>query len=394
VIMTPTPLHSVLDSSDSGFASGEKSEDGIAQVRMNNVETDGRWNWESIRRIPKDSVRDRFFLEEGDVLFNATNSPSLVGKTAYFAGIHEPIVFSNHFLRLRSQREKLDGRYLARWLNLLWQTRLFETRCKQWVNQASYGKEDLLALEIPLPPLAEQKRIASILDAADALRTKRREALAQLDTLLQSTFLDMFGDPVTNPKGWDKRPLDEVGEFTSGGTPSKARDDFWIGANPWVSPKDMKVAYLRDAQDHVSDGAFRETTLKLLQPGHLLIVVRGMILVHSFPAAINLVPVAINQDMKAIRPSTKFDVHFLLECFRRLKREILSNVSTAAHGTKRFDLKGMREVGVIVPPLDLQHRFVSVMKIVERQKASMQAHLAELDTLFASLQSRAFRGEL
>ena len=66
------------------------------------------------------------------------------------------------------------------------------------------------ASKIPLPPLAEQKRIAGILDAADALRAKRREALAQLDTLIQSTFLDMFGDPVTNPMGWEVRSLGDL----------------------------------------------------------------------------------------------------------------------------------------------------------------------------------------
>ena len=73
-------------------------------------------------------------------------------------------------------------------------------------------KSELERLPVPLPPLAEQKRIAGILDAADALRAKRREALAQLDTLLQATFLDMFGDPVTNPMKWDRSALGEVGE--------------------------------------------------------------------------------------------------------------------------------------------------------------------------------------
>ena len=71
-------------------------------------------------------------------------------------------------------------------------------------------RSDIASLQIPLPPLAEQKRIAGILDAADALRAKRREALAQLDTLLQSTFLDMFGDPVTNPMGWEERHLPDL----------------------------------------------------------------------------------------------------------------------------------------------------------------------------------------
>ena len=74
-------------------------------------------------------------------------------------------------------------------------------------------------LQISLPPLAEQKRIARILDAADALRVKRREALAQLDTLLQSTFLDMFGDPVTNPMGWEERRIDSVFKVARGGSP-------------------------------------------------------------------------------------------------------------------------------------------------------------------------------
>ena len=72
------------------------------------------------------------------------------------------------------------------------------------------------SLQIPIPPLAEQRRITGILDAADALRAKRREALAQLDTLIQSTFLDMFGDPVTNPMEWEVTTVDKVGSVQGG----------------------------------------------------------------------------------------------------------------------------------------------------------------------------------
>lgn len=247
---------------------------------------------------------------------------------------------------------------------------------------------------IPFPPLPEQKRIAAILDAADALRAKRREALAQLDTLLQSTFLDMFGDPVTNPKGWPETTLDRIGNFVSGGTPSKSRGDYWSGSTPWVSPKDMKVRRLFDAEDHVSESAFAETSLKRLEPGHLLIVVRGMILAHSFPVAINQVPVGINQDMKAIRPSGQFDVVFLLECLRHLTRKIVAEASAAGHGTKRFDAEAMKRINVQRPALDLQRSFARIVDTIERQRASQRAHLAKLDLLFASLQSRAFEGAL
>ena len=87
------------------------------------------------------------------------------------------------------------------------------------MNQSSFNVSSFRKLEIPLPPLPEQKRIAAILDAADALRAKRREALAQLDTLLQSTFLDMFGDPLTNPMGWEERSIDSVFWVARGGSP-------------------------------------------------------------------------------------------------------------------------------------------------------------------------------
>jgi type I restriction enzyme, S subunit len=256
------------------------------------------------------------------------------------------------------------------------------------------NRSDAYRQRLLLPPLPEQKRIAQILDAADALRAKRREALTQLDTLLQSIFLEMFGDPVTNPKGWDMVPFDEIGRFVSGATPSKLRDEYWSGSTPWVSPKDMKVSRILDTKDHVSESAFSETNLKRLVDQHLLIVVRGMILAHSFPAAINLVPVAINQDMKAIRPSDQFDLSFLLECVRHLRRSLLSAVSTAAHGTKRFDSESMKKILVPVPPIVLQRRFATIVDSVEQQKARMRAHLDELDTLFASLQSQAFNGEL
>ena len=101
---------------------------------------------------------------------------------------------------------------------------LATSRCAG-ANLPRLGPKQLASFQIPLPPLAEQKRIAAILDAADALRAKRRETLAQLDTLLESIFLEMFGDPVTNPMKWDTSPLGEVGEVITGNTPSRKRPE-------------------------------------------------------------------------------------------------------------------------------------------------------------------------
>ena len=153
--------------------------------------------------------RARQLVETDDVLV-ATVRPNLNGA-ALVNGAHHGMTASTGYCVLRPDKDKLDSRFLFHWVK----TGVFVQRMVDVATGANYpavSDAKIKASKIPLPPLAEQKRIAGILDAADALRAKRREALAQLDTLLQSTFLDMFGDPVTNPMGWEKPPLEDLCE--------------------------------------------------------------------------------------------------------------------------------------------------------------------------------------
>lgn len=333
-------------------------------------------------------------FRRGDVLVAKITPCFENGKMALAEDLPHELGFGTTEFHVFRPSERISGSYLFNLLRAPYVRKAGAMKMKGAAGQRRVPADFFASLQIPLPPLAEQKRIAKILDAADALRAKRRESLAQLDILLQSTFLELFGDPVTNPMGWEVVNFKDMGRFISGATPSKARQDYWNGSTPWVSPKDMKVPQIYDSQDHVTESAFKETNLKLLAPGHLLIVVRGMILVHSFPVAINRVPVSINQDMKAIEPSNAFDVWFLMGCVRHLKRQVLSEISTAGHGTKRFDAEAMKTISVPAPPLPLQHRFATIVESIEKQKARLRAHLTELDTLFASLQQRAFNGDL
>jgi type I restriction enzyme S subunit len=255
-------------------------------------------------------------------------------------------------------------------------------------------QETLKRIEIPLPPLDDQKRIAHLLGKVEGLIARRKQNLQQLDDLLKSIFLEMFGDPVRNEKGWDALPFNKVGRFLSGGTPSKNRDDFWIGDFPWVSPKDMKVAKIKDAIDHISETVFEKTSLKRISPGHLLIVVRGMILAHSFPIAMNTVEIAINQDMKAIKPIKELNAIYLQHCVSSLKRQILKLISTAGHGTRRFDSVAMQKLFVPKPPSVLQNQFAAIAEKVEGIKTLYQQSLADLESLYGALSQKAFKGEL
>lgn len=199
---------------------------------------------------------------------------------------------------LKPSSNSLDEKYLYHFLK---QARL--------PKDAGYSRhfKFVKRLKIPLPPLKEQKRIAAILDKADALRRKRQQAIDLTDQLLRSIFLEMFGDPVTNPKGWDTSKLSDVAKFISGGTPRKNIAEFWGGGIFWVSPKDMKSVYIENSQDTVTDKALESGKAKLIPKNSVLCVTRSGILKHTFPVGISATALTINQDLKALIPSDKLN---------------------------------------------------------------------------------------
>ena len=247
-------------------------------------------------------------------------------------------------------------------------------------------------LQISLPPLDEQKRIAGILDAADALRAKRREALAELDTLLQSTFLDMFGDPVTNPMGWETYALGEVGEVITGNTPSRKRPEYYGDDIEWIK------------SDNINDPSFvlTEAVERLSVTGRAVArtIPRGSILVTCIAgspscignAAIADREVAFNQQINAFVPGERIALWFAFGVFWVGKRLVQSASTSSMKGM--VSKSAFSAISIPIPPTSLQNRFATIVESVEQQKASQRAHLDELDTLFASLQSCAFRGDL
>ncbi len=249
-------------------------------------------------------------------------------------------------------------------------------------------------IEIPLPPLEEQKRIATILDKADAIRRKRQQAIQLTDEFLRAVFLDMFGDPVTNPKGWEISHLGNLVKVVSGATPSKSNDSFWDGNFPWVSPKDMKVWELHDSIDKVSEIAFEKTNLKKLPERSVLIVVRGMILAHTVPVGINSVPVAINQDVKAFITNEKILPEFLVWFLKSQQENILAKVSSSAHGTKRLELSDLLGLSVMVPDKKLQIKFLKIIRGFRRACGFWEIGEETTFKLFQSLGKEAFGGKI
>jgi len=181
-------LGDVILEAQPGFASGKRDPKGVIQIRMNNLDTRGHILMSEYIRVPADEKTiARFKLENGDVLFNNTNSTELVGKSALFLGFGEPVTFSNHFTRLRVISDLLKPQYLAMWLVTQWQDKVFENLCNRWIGQSAVKNDKLLTLEIPLPSLSEQHRIAAILAeqiaAVDKARTAAEEQLNAINQL-------------------------------------------------------------------------------------------------------------------------------------------------------------------------------------------------------------------
>ena len=194
-----------------------KDQDPEGDVRLTQLADvgDGEWINKSARFLTSEKAKQLkcTYLRLGDLL--VARMPDPLGRCCVFPGDSMPCVTVVDVCVIRPNQHRVDNRYLMHVINAPHGRRRI-ARHMTGTTRRRISRKNLSTVEIPLPPLTEQKRIARILDAADALRAKRREALAQLDTLLQSTFLDTFGDPVTNPMGWERKPLGEVIRVRSG----------------------------------------------------------------------------------------------------------------------------------------------------------------------------------
>lgn len=194
----------------------------------------------------------------------------------------------------------------------------------------------------------------------------------------------MLDEPFTLPAGWMWSTLADLCAITGGSTPSKAVAGNWIGDIPWVSPKDMKVSVIEDAQDHVSSAALAGS-LSLIQPGSLLMVVRGMILAHSFPVAVTRVPVTINQDMKALTPFEPRLLPFLMLLCEGMKTEVLALVDRSTHGTCKLESPKIFGLRIPLPSLAEQTRIIARVSELRRLCVELRQRLVASQTTKAHL---------
>ncbi len=321
----------------------------------------------------------------GDVLVAKITPCFENGKIAQ-ARLNQRVGFgSTEFHVVRPRGNTLDARYTLHFLRLGRVRLAGERRMTGSAGQRRVPENFLAKLEIPLPPLAEQRRIADVLDRTEALRAKRRAALAQLDSLTQSFFLDLFGDPATNPKGWQHKKLFDLGNIVTGGTPPSAKADMFDGPIPFVTPGDLESD--EPVKRSLTPAGAEES--RTVRAGAILVCCIGATIGKMGVARVRS---AFNQQLNAVEWSGEIDDFYGYATLRFFKPTIKSwGASTTLPILKKSSFE---KIEIPVPPLPLQREFARRFQGTEKLRAAQKESLTSLDELFASLQHRAFRGEL
>ncbi len=257
--------------------------------------------------------------------------------------------------------------------------------------------------EVVVPPLPEQRRIAAILDKADALRAKRRAALAQLDELTQSIFIEMFAQGLDGPvvdvaqerlgiqEGWSWGLLTDVARLATGHTPDRECEQYWNGDIPWISLTDIRGldgTVATRTHQHVTEEGLNNSSAVRLPKGTVC---------FSRTASVGFVTVmgrdmATSQDFVNWVCGPKILPTYLMWALLSARHRLRALSSGSTHRT--IYMRVVETFNVLIPPLPVQNKFVDIVDKLTRTKSTNSESLLENDVLFAALQHRAFRGEL
>ncbi len=221
---------------------------------------------------------------------------------------------------------------------------------------------------VELPPIDHQKAIVEILEKERRILDKRNEEMNALDDLIKARFVELFGDPVNNEKGWITDTVDNLcKEIYGGGTPSKVHPEYYEdGDIPWVSSKDMKTDILIDSQIKINQMGVENSTARMVPVNSVIMVIRSGILKHTLPVAINAVPITVNQDLKVFIPSERILTRFLAVQFKMHEKDILTGVRAVTADNIEFN--SLKQRKLIVPSIELQQEYVLFLEQVDKSK--------------------------
>jgi len=377
----------------------------------------GGWNENAHKVLPRSYWgRSALTVQRGDVLVTKAGPRDRVAVVVHVDGDPKRLIVSGKMIGLRPHRSAVVPQFLAGALSLRRPQNYIHARTTGMAeSQVNFANTVLLEAKVPIPKLDEQTRIAAVLDTVDEATAKTEAVIAKLRQVragllhdLLTRGLDAHGqlrDPIAHPeqfqdsplgqipKEWNCKTLQESADWFSGGTPSRSQPSWWTGDVPILTPKDMKVFEISDTIEHVTEEAAIAGS-KVMPPDTAFIVVRGMILAHTFPVCLSTRPFAFNQDIKAVRGREDLKTRFLAHWFAANASAFLRKTTEATHGTKKLDSKELHHSQIGVPEAEEQDAIVGRIEAFNSAIAGWTAELGKLNLLKSGLMNDLLTGRV
>ncbi len=369
--------------------SEEFIESGVPFIRANNLVNKSISDEEMYFISPqKHGLLKKGHLRTNDVLISTRGD---LGKVALVPKRYNDSNINAQLVLLRPNPHKIDPLYLLY---------CFEgDRVKGQISQLQTGTAlkqlpvgNLKRIKIPLPPLEEQRRIAAILDKADGVRRKRKEAIRLTEELLKSTFLEMFGDPVTNPKGWEIAKLGDFGKILTGNTPPRSVSENYGDEIEWIKSDNITTPehFLTEAEEKLS--AKGKKIARTVPNGSVLVTCIAGSRSSIGRAALTDREVAFNQQINAVVPNSDVDPYFLYGQLFVAQHLVQAQSTDSMKGM--VNKSKFSSIEFIKPPSQKQQKFGKWFLGFHRYYMNLISGEEQSENLFNSLLQKAFRGEL
>ncbi len=379
-------LREICEKPEYGYTTSAKF-DGSGPLLLRTTDiTNGNIDWQAVPYCAEPPTDEkRYSLKDGDILIARAGS---VGASVVIKNPPRS-VFASYLIRFRPKKE-LNASYAGFFLS----SDIFRSQLGAKISGTTLpgvNATNLSNVQIPVPSLPTQRKIASILEKAESARERRKEANRLINEFLKSAFLEMFGDPVRNPKGWDKFKVTSLGKVQTGNTPSRKNSDNYGNYIEWIKSDNIinDEMFVSKSREMLSKEGFKKA--RFVESGSILVTC-----IAGSPTSIGNVAltnrkVTFNQQINAVKPYQDVNPIFLYGLFKMSKQLIQKSTTL---GMKRIITKSKFENLVLIkPPLNLQQNFADLVQKVERLKEKQHESERELADLFNSLMQRAFTGK-
>lgn len=346
---------------------------GIPITRIETLAND-RFNRDRLgyANITDDSFSD-YYLKRGDVLLSHINGAKFIGRSVIYEPEEgETIIHGMNLLCLRF-KSNYNPKFFCYYAKSKAAKNYFDKHTKKAVNQASITSTDIKNMPIPDLTIDEQNKIVAIFDSlylqADLIEQEEK----LFNELIKSRFIEMFGDPNLNTKGFDKGIINDVGKCIAGATPSTAKPEYWEnGTIPWMSSGEVNKCRIYETDTKITQLGYENASTKLIPPHSVVLAMAGQGKTRG-TAAMAEIELCTNQSICSIVGNKKVNPEYLL-MFLRMQYQELRDSSNGAEGRGGLNLKIIGNFPIIIPPISLQNEFASFVELIDKSKFILKNH--------------------